>query len=118
MFGISSENRIRYQFESNLRCQGPQENDHFDRARFRLLTEEILICNLGDLSNVDGARKWPFWGSSELKRAISFASQLAFTDWNTNLKTMSARSAHGTMGTILVKQRRIDAPTVLVAELD
>lgn len=49
-----------------------------------------------------------------IDRAVSFASQLAFTDWNTSLRTMSARHFHGhpSSGTILRRTvlRRVREP--------
>ena len=106
--GFKVKSRSQYAFTSNLLCRGTldgpkleNESPHSERQYFidRLVSP---YCTQGK-EHIMGIKsiEWAYGGRERddlceyLRRAVSIASHLAFTDWNSSLQTLSVRAFYG-----------------------
>ena len=116
--GFKVKPRSQFAFTSDLLCRGTREGPKLENTSldFKTRTEIFNIADFFDrllspfytqgieqimgIENVEGTyggwkRTSTYDLCKHLRRAVSIASHLAFTDWNSSLQTLSVRNFYG-----------------------
>ncbi|KAL8735491.1 MAG: hypothetical protein Q9181_002781 [Wetmoreana brouardii] len=100
LLGFQKNQRSHYSFDAQFRCKGPLSDQYLanELKRNRINKERLIsVLKRRDFAS---ERDSPLYRTPErvceiLERASAFASLLAFTDWDSSLRTMAAPWFHG-----------------------
>ncbi len=100
LLGFKAKQRGHYRFDLSFHCEGTPNDALLACNLIGQFRDEKALIRILKRRDATTNKESPLYRISDrvcevLGRAILFASQMAFTDWNTTLQTMSARHFHG-----------------------
>lgn len=100
LLGFKAKQRGHYRFDMSFHCEGTHNDALLACNLIRQFRDEKTLIRILKRRDATTKKDSPLYRISDrvcevLGRAILFASQMAFTDWNTTLQTMSVHHFHG-----------------------